>query len=94
MVDTLFAKQDNWAVQKPIPPLLTIAKQAGFTEQTFNECLTNQKMLDSIEAVRERAVDKFKVNSTPTFSSTARRIDGAMSIDEMAKMIDPYLKAG
>ena len=67
LVDTLFRQQQHWAVQKPIPPLMAIAKQAGFTEQTFNACLADQKMLDGIEKVRQRAIDSFKVHSTPTF---------------------------
>ncbi len=92
MVDTLFHQQRDWAVEKPIPPLLKIAKQAGFTEATFNACLANQKVLDAIESVRKRAVDKFKVHSTPTFFINGAPYQGALSIDEMAKIIDPYLK--
>ena len=68
MVDTLFQQQRTWAVEKPIPPLLAIAKQAGFTEQTFNACLSNQKMLDGIESdapARRRTSSRSK--STPTF---------------------------
>jgi protein-disulfide isomerase len=94
MVDTLFRQQDTWAVQKPIPPLLTIAKQAGFTKDSFDKCLANQKILDGIEKVRQQAIDTFKVNSTPTFFVNGQRIEGAVSIDEMAKIIDPYLKSG
>ena len=67
MVDTLFRQQRQWAVEKPIPPLLAIAKQAGFTEKSFDACLANQKVLDGIESVRQRAVNQFKVQSTPTF---------------------------
>src|SRR5215813_5755985 len=52
MVETLFQKQKDWVVQKPLEPLLAIAKQAGFTQQTFEECLANQKVLDGIDAVR------------------------------------------
>jgi len=92
LVDTLFRQQRQWAVEKPIPPLLAIAKQAGFTEQTFNECLANQKVLDGIESVRQRAVDKFKVQSTPTFFINGTSYPGALSIEDMAKVIDPYLK--
>ena len=92
LVDTLFHQQRQWAVEKPIPPLLAIAKQAGFTEQTFNACLANQQILDGIESVRKRAVDTFKVQSTPTFFINGTAYPGAMSIDEMAKLIDPQLK--
>jgi protein-disulfide isomerase len=91
LVDTLFAKQRDWAIEKPLPPLLAIAKQAGFTEKTFDECLSNQKILDGIEAVRQRGIDKFKVHATPTFFVNGSTHDGALSIEEMAKVIDPYL---
>jgi protein-disulfide isomerase len=94
LVDTLFRQQLTWAVEKPLPPLLNIAKQAGFTEQTFNACLANQKVLDGIQAVRQRAIDVFKVQSTPTFFINGTSYAGAMSIDEIAKIIDPLLAKG
>jgi len=92
LVDTLFRQQRQWAVEKPIPPLLAIAKQAGFTEQTFNACLANQQVLDGIESVRQRAVKQFKVQSTPTFFINGTSYPGALSIEDMAKAIDPQLK--
>ena len=45
---------------------MAIAKQAGMSEQTFNACLSDQKMLDAMQAEQKRATDKFGVNSTPT----------------------------
>ena len=92
MVDTMFRQQRTWAVEKPIPPLLAIAKQAGFTEQSFNACLANQKMLDGIESIRQRAVDKYKVQSTPTFFINGVAYPGALEIDEFSKLIDAQLK--
>jgi protein-disulfide isomerase len=92
MVDTLFHQQREWAIEKPIPPLLAISKQAGFTEQTFNACLANQKLLDGIESVRQRAIDKFKVESTPTFFINGTAYPGALEIADMAKLIDAQLK--
>ena len=65
MVETLFAKQADWVVKEPLPPLKEIAKQFGMTEDSFNACLANQKVLDDIQAVRDHAVDKLGVNSTP-----------------------------
>jgi protein-disulfide isomerase len=94
MVDTLFRQQRQWAVEKPLPPLMAIAKQAGFTEASFNACLTNQKAWDAMESVRQRAVQEFKVESTPTFFVNGTQISGAVSIEEFAKVIDPYLKGG
>jgi protein-disulfide isomerase len=94
IVDTLFRQQREWAVAKPLPPLLAIAKQAGFTEQSFNACLANQKLLDGIEAVRQRAVDQYGVNSTPTFFINGKKQTGDVSLADMEKIIKPYLKEG
>ena len=94
VVETLFAKQPEWLVQQPIEPLRAIAKQFGFTEQSFDECLANQHVLDGIQEVRDRAAEKLGVNSTPTFFVNGKKLTGDQSIDSLAKMIDPYLKDG
>jgi len=91
MIETLFQMQRTWAVEKPIPPLMAIAKQAGFTEQSFNACLSDQKMLDQIQTEQKRATDKFGVNSTPTIFVNGIKQVGASSIEDLAKVIDPLL---
>ena len=94
IVETLFAKQEQWIVKDPVPALQEIAKQFGFTEDQFKKCLANQKVLDDIQAVRDHAVQKLGVNSTPTFFVNGKKLVGDVSIDQMAKEIDPYLKTG
>src|SRR5580692_7943058 len=76
IVETLFAKQPDWVVQAPIEPLKKIAKQFGFTEDQFNQCLANQKVLDGIQQVRDHAVEKLAVNSTPTFFINGKKFVG------------------
>jgi len=93
MIETLFAQQKEWVVQKPLEPLLGIARQAGFTKESFDACLANQKVLDGIEEVRSRGAQKFKVNSTPTFFVNGNKLNGAPSIEELSKQIDSYLKS-
>jgi protein-disulfide isomerase len=94
IIETLFAQQREWVVQKPLQPLLSIAKQAGFSEQSFNECLKNQQVLNGIEQTRTRASEKFNVQSTPTFFVNGKIVRGAMTMDEVDKQLAPYLKAG
>jgi protein-disulfide isomerase len=93
MVETLFQQQRTWTVQRPLEPLKTIAKQAGLSEQQFNDCLKDQTVLDGIEEVRSRAAQKFNVQSTPTFFINGKLFRGTLTIEEMAKQIDPYLKS-
>src|SRR5215510_9165021 len=66
MIETLFQQQKEWVTQKPLPPLLAIAKQAGMSEQQFNDCLQDKKLIDGLEDVRQRAM-KLGVESTPSF---------------------------
>ena len=93
MIEVLFQKQKEWAVQQPIPPLTAIAKQAGFTQESFEACLSNQKILGGIEATRNRAAEKLGVNSTPTFFVNGKVLRGAVSIEELEKEIQPLLKS-
>ena len=90
MIDTLFHMQKEWVTQKPLPPLLAIAKQAGMSEQAFNECLQDQKLIDGIEDVRQRAM-KLNVQSTPSFFINGKPAR-VFTIDEFEKAIAPYLK--
>src|SRR5207302_10983689 len=83
LIETLFAQQRAWVVQKPLPPLLAIAKQAGLSQQAFEACLDNREMLDGIEKVRNEASEKFGVQSTPTFFINGKLLSGDLSIEDM-----------
>lgn len=93
VVDTLFEKQREWVVQKPLEPLMAIAKQAGFTQQSFEECLKNQKVEDGVKWVRDRAADKFGVSGTPTFFINGKKFTGNPTAADIGKEIDGYLKS-
>jgi protein-disulfide isomerase len=93
MIEVLFNSQDTWAVRQPIPPLMQIARQAGFTQKTFEECLANQKLYNDIVAIRERGSKEFKVQSTPTLFINGKMQRGGVSIEELDKIIEPLLKS-
>ncbi|WP_163269122.1 DsbA family protein [Chelativorans alearense] len=92
MVDVLFKQQNSWApVQDAQSALLNIAKLAGFSQESFEACLTDQKLLDDVRAVRARGAEEFGVDATPTFFINGKKYSGAMSIEQMAAIIDPLL---
>ncbi len=92
MVDVLFKQQQNWVtVDNVKDALLQLSKLAGFTQESFDKCLTDQKLLDQVRAVQKRGADEFKVDSTPTFFINGKTYKGAMSIEEMSAIIDPLL---
>jgi protein-disulfide isomerase len=92
MVEAFFAQQREWAVQRPLEPMFGIARQAGFTRQTFDQCLENQRILQGIEETRARAAQRFQVQSTPTFFINGKIFRGVMTEEELDKLISPYLK--
>ena len=93
LIEVLFEKQKEWAFGEgnPVPRLFEIAKQAGFTQDSFDKCLTDQKLLDDITAGRTRAADVFGVSATPTFFINGKKLDGAPTMEKLDAAIEPLL---
>jgi protein-disulfide isomerase len=93
LIEVLFEKQKEWAFGEgnPVPRLFEIAKQVGFTQESFDKCLTDQKLLDNITATRSRASDVFGVSATPTFFINGKKLDGAPTMEKFDQMIEPLL---
>jgi protein-disulfide isomerase len=96
LIDALFHTQSDWAFVKenPTPKLFEVAKQAGFTQESFDKCLTDQKLLDQLTAIRARADDVFGINATPTFFINGKRLQGSPTIEEFDKVLGPLLAQG
>lgn len=92
VVDILFERQREWATAaNPADALFSIVAQAGYTQETFNACLTNRDLELAIVAGAERGSEVFRVASTPTIFINGARFPGARSPEEYAEIIDPLL---
>jgi protein-disulfide isomerase len=92
MVEVLFKQQEAWVrVQDARAALLQIARLAGFSQESFEACLTDQQLLMDVRAVKDRGEKDFGVDATPTFFINGRKYAGAMSIGEFSAIIDPLL---
>ncbi len=90
VVDLLFSQQKNWAfVDKPLEALSGLLKQTGMSQQGFEACLKDQKLYDGVNAVRDRASQKFAINATPTFFVNGTKVTGEVTVDSLAKIVDP-----
>lgn len=94
MTNALFAQQEKWAFSggNPVPPLREIAKQAGFTRESFDKCLKDQKLVDGIMWIKKRAADDFKVTGTPSLFLNGRKFSGNLSVEGLSKAIDAMLE--
>jgi protein-disulfide isomerase len=94
IVDAFFKQQRNlMGAPDPYVWMQGFAKQVGFTQETLEGCLTNQPLMDAVLATRQRASEKFGVNSTPSFFINGKISRGAMSMQELEKEIEPLLRS-
>jgi protein-disulfide isomerase len=88
LVDLMFNKQPEWAfVDKPLDQLKLLVKQAGISSDQFDQCVKDQKVLDGVRWVQDRASKKFGVDSTPTFFINGEKVEGEQSLDALDKRL-------
>jgi protein-disulfide isomerase len=93
LVDAFFSQQKTWAVAEDLKAsLFEVAKQAGFTQDSFRACLTNQKLYEAVVGSSDSA-KKLEVRSTPTFFVNGKMARGALTFAELSKLIDAELKS-
>ena len=68
-----------------------IAKQAGFTQESFEKCMGDQKLYNDILAMRERGSKDYKVESTPTLFVNGKVQKGGATIEQLDKLIETLL---
>jgi protein-disulfide isomerase len=92
VVDLLFNTQKTWAFsEKPVDALSTLMKQAGYSQESFEVCLKNQKIYEAVNDVRDRGAQKFGVTSTPTFFVNGQMHKGALGMEEFDKLLAPIV---
>jgi protein-disulfide isomerase len=89
LIDIFFDTLETWA-QNPAEGLLNIAKQAGFTQEKFNQVLKDQALAKGIMEIRDGGV-KFGVQGTPTFFVNGEIFDGERTFETFKAKIDPLL---
>ena len=88
MIDAMFETQDNWArAENGQAALFDVARLAGFTEESFRTCLTDQSLTERIFASFKKG-EELGVNSTPTFFIGGQRYTGNMDAETMGALID------
>jgi len=92
VLDLFFEHQTDWIRSEDrYAAILDLAKQVGFSEDSFEACLQNQALFDGLTAVKDRAAKEFGVQGTPTFFINGEKVVGALSFDEFKQEIDKKL---
>lgn len=92
IVDHLYKSGEEWAhAPNPGQALKAEALKLGFTAESYEACVTNQKLYDGILDVARRG-SASGVTSTPTFFINGVKKVGSPSLAQFASEIEPLLK--
>ena len=93
MVSTLFQAQKSWAfAQDPAAGLLAVARQAGMSQADFEKCLSDKDLAGKVQASAIYANKELGVNATPTLFINDKKYSGALTVEELDKILEPLLK--
>jgi protein-disulfide isomerase len=89
MVNALFDTQQTWAVPGADgkEKLRLIAKQAGFSNEKFEQCLADKDLFNKIVETRKIANEKFGVDSTPSFFVDGKRLKGEHELKDFEAVL-------
>jgi protein-disulfide isomerase len=91
VIHAYFRSQDQWLRSENLKAaIFDVAKGFGFSEQSFDACISNQSLFTALEAVKERGV-AFGVQATPTFFINGKKLEGAPTLAELDAAIQPLL---
>ncbi|WP_420547728.1 DsbA family protein [Curvivirga sp.] len=93
-VGALFKTQDKWArAQDYMGELGKIAKLAGLSEEKFEACMQDESVLDAVLKDRQEGMQKYKVDSTPTFFVNGdEKISGNVPLEDFEEVLDSYFE--
>src|SRR5205814_5675018 len=96
LVEVLFEQQSKRAmVQQQLAVRAAIVKQAGMSQQAFDQCLSNQKLFNDIGATRTRANKEFGVSSdrNSVVKGKTVNLEGTGEFKDRDEEIEPRLKS-
>lgn len=91
-VGVLFRQQQRWAfTQTPMEDLKVLARQGGFSDESFDACMKDQEIFDHVKDVALRGAKTFNVRSTPTFFINGEKVEGALPWQDFEPLIKKAL---
>jgi protein-disulfide isomerase len=92
VLDLLYRSKEAWGhAQNPAEALLQTVRQAGFTRESFEACLKDEKLYENVRQVAERGSKDFGVDSTPTFFINGEKRTGALTLAQFDAILEPML---
>lgn len=95
-LDVLFRQQASWTKgneQDAMTSLRRLARLGGMSDAQIDDCLKDKKVQDAILATSVAGQKQFQVKSTPTLIINGQSHSGALTFDEIEKILKPLIKS-
>jgi protein-disulfide isomerase len=96
-LDVFFQQQPNWTrgndPEAMLASLKRLARLGGMSDTQIDVCLANKQIQDAILATSVAGQNQFQVRSTPTLIINGERHAGALSFEELDKVLKPLVKS-
>ncbi len=90
LLNSFFKTQHIWSrSDTPKNAIFAVAQEFGFTEESFENALTNQELFAGLEETRNQARDEFDLTGTPTFYINGKMLSGNRNLEQLAAEINP-----
>ena len=91
-IEVLFQQQSNWArADDPTAALSKLGRIGGIGQQSFNNCISDEKLATSILKTRLDGSQEFGVDSTPFFIINGKKHRSALDIGQLDSILKPLL---
>jgi len=92
ILSILFDAQMSWATAAdPMAALARIGKTGGLSEEEAQRCTSADAHLDTVVAQRLEGEKRYEIRSTPSFVIAGKTYGGALTIEELDKILKPLL---
>ena len=92
MIDIFYRGQKQWSqAENPRDALKKIARFGGMSANDVDECLQNQELLDYIQNTAQNGLEKYKIESTPSFIIDGETHSGGLPYLDFKKLLDKAL---
>lgn len=89
LVEDLYNNLNSWINSKnQTDELKKIALKHGFTENSFNQCIKNDKLANKIIKRQQSEARSLKIFSTPTLFINGKKVSGNIPYDELKTIIE------
>jgi protein-disulfide isomerase len=95
--DLVFRRQREWAFSSEDSNIIKnnladLMKETGLGRAQFDACVANETELQRVKTVQNEAVDKYGVDSTPTFFINGTKYAGELEFKRFEEIVAPLLK--